>query len=75
MNIIRKMKSNGSPCPLDQILVIAFKRSVYLHSYLTKIIQVAWCNCAILKDLKSTAKKTLFTTQQTFIPSHYNQYH
>ena len=41
------MKSNGSPYPLDQISVITFKRSAYLRSYLTKIIQVAWCNRSI----------------------------
>ena len=68
-NIIRKMKSNGSPCLLDQIPVIAFKRSAYLHSYLTKIIQVAWCNCEILEDSKSTAKKTLLRPSKP--PSHH----
>ena len=36
------MKSSGSPNPLDQILIIAFKRSPYLRSYLTKPIEVIW---------------------------------
>jgi hypothetical protein len=29
-NIIRKMKTSGSPCPLDQISIICFKRCPYL---------------------------------------------
>ena len=41
------MKSNGSPYPLDQMPVIAFKRSAYLRSYFTKIMQVPWCNRTI----------------------------
>ena len=41
-NIVRKMKSSGSPNPLDQIPIIAFKRSPYLCSYLTNLIEVIW---------------------------------
>ena len=78
-NIIRKMKSNGSPCPLDQIPVIAFKKSVYLRSYLTKVIQVAWCNRTIPEAWKRAVtilihKKDLLPIQQTSVPSLYNQY-
>ena len=39
---IKQMKSSGSPCPLDKISVILFKRCPYLRSYLTKVIQLAW---------------------------------
>jgi hypothetical protein len=38
-NIIRKMKTSGSPSPLDQISIISFKRCPYLRSYLTELIQ------------------------------------
>ena len=38
-NIIRKMKTSGSPCPLDQISIISFKRCPYLRTYLTELIQ------------------------------------
>ena len=41
-NVIRKMKPSGSPCPLDQISIISFKRCPYLRSYLTEIIHAAW---------------------------------
>ena len=40
-NVIRKMKPSGSPCPLDQISIIFFKRCPYLRSYLTEIIHAA----------------------------------
>ena len=36
------MKSSGSPNPLNQILIIAFKRLQYLCSYLIKLIEVIW---------------------------------
>ena len=36
------MKSSGSPCPLDQISIISFKRCPFLRSYLTDIIQSVW---------------------------------
>ena len=36
------MKSSGAPNPLDQISIVAFKRSPYLRSYLTKLIEVIW---------------------------------
>ena len=41
-NTMRKMKTSGSPCPLNQISIIALKRSPYLTTYLTEIISQAW---------------------------------
>ena len=40
--VIMKMKSSVSPCPLDQISVIAFKKSPVLRSLLANILQTAW---------------------------------
>ena len=36
------MKTSGSPCPLDQISIICYKRCPYLRSYLTAIIEEIW---------------------------------
>ena len=36
------MKSSGSPCPLEKISIICFKRCPYLRSLLTDIIRVIW---------------------------------
>ena len=41
-NVIRRMKTSGSPCPLDKISIISFKRYPYLRSFLTNIIRVIW---------------------------------
>ena len=41
-NVIRKMKSSGSPCPLDQISILCFKRCPYLRSHLAEIIHAVW---------------------------------
>ena len=35
--IIKRMKSSGSPCPLDQISIICFKRCPYLRSFMLNI--------------------------------------
>ena len=49
-SIIRKMKSNGSACPLDQFSIILLKKSAYLRSYLTVIIQNVW-KSGVIQDV------------------------
>ena len=63
------MKSNGSPCPQDQISKIAFKRSAYLRSYLTKIIQLAWCNRTNLEAWKRVVTILIYKKDSTRNPS------
>ena len=40
--IVRKIKASGSPCPLDQISNIPFKRCAYLRSYLTEVFRIIY---------------------------------
>lgn len=40
--IIEKMKAASSPCPLDQISIICFKRCPFLRSYITRLLQEVW---------------------------------
>ena len=40
--IVRRMKALGSPCPLDKISIIPFKRCPYLRSYITEVIRLVW---------------------------------
>jgi hypothetical protein len=40
--IITKMKSAASPCPLDQISIIAFKKCPYLRTQLWRILTKVW---------------------------------
>ena len=44
IQITRRMKASGSPCPLYKICIICFKRCPYLRSKLTEII------CYILRN-------------------------
>ena len=37
--VVGRIKSSGSPCPLDKISIICFKRCPYLRKFLTEIIQ------------------------------------
>ena len=41
-NIIRNKTTSASPCPLDQVSIISFKRCPCLRSYLTGLIRHAW---------------------------------
>ena len=41
-NVIRRMETSDSPCPLDKISILPFKRSPYVRSFLTKIIRINW---------------------------------
>ena len=45
--VIHKMKSSASPCPLDQLSIICYKRCPYLISYLTNIIHEIWKSQAV----------------------------
>ena len=46
------MKSSGSPCPLDQISIISFKRCPYLRTYITEIIKVVWSSGTLPNEWK-----------------------
>ena len=50
--VIVKMKSGASPCPLDQISVIPFKKCPYLRTFLWRIISSAWARAEFLKAWK-----------------------
>ena len=45
--VIRRMKSSCSPCPLDKLSIICFKRCAYLRSILTEVIRVVWESCQV----------------------------
>ena len=46
------MKSSGSPCPLDQLSIIRFKRCPYLRSYITDIIKSIWSSGIVPNEWK-----------------------
>ena len=51
-NVIRKMKASGSPCPLDQLSIICFKRCPFLRTYLSEIIRTAWSAGSVPNEWK-----------------------
>ena len=50
--VIRKMKTSESPCPLDQLSIICFKRCPYLRTYLTELIRSVWLSGTIPVEWK-----------------------
>ena len=50
--VIRRMKASGSPCPLDKISIIPFKRCPYLKTYITEVIRILWTSGVIPDEWK-----------------------
>ena len=63
-NIIRKMKTSGSPCPLDQISIISFKRCPYLRTYLAELIQAVWLSGSIPDEWKKACTIYIINRQE-----------
>ena len=68
-NIIRKMKTSGPPCPLDQISIICFKRCPYLRSYLTELIQAVWLSGNIPEEWKKACTILIHKKDNSDSPS------
>ena len=50
--VIRRMKASGSPCPLDQISIICFKRCPFLRTVITRIFRIIWTSGNIPHEWK-----------------------
>ena len=70
-NIIRKMKTSGSPCPLDQISIICFKRCPYLRSYLAELIQAVWVSGNIPEKWKKACTILIHKKDNSGSPSNF----
>ena len=70
-NIIRKMKTSGSPCPLDQISIICFKRCPYLRSYLTELIQAVRLSGNIPEEWKKACTILIHRKDNSDSPSNF----
>ena len=72
-SIIRRMQASTSPCLLDKIYIICFKRCPYLRSFLTEIIRVIWLSGRVPPEWKKAAtilihKKSSTDDPATFRP-------
>jgi len=70
-NVIRKMKSSGSPCPLDQISIICFKRCPYLRTYLTDIISNVWSSGSVPSEWKKACTILIHKKGETNNPANF----
>ena len=53
--VIRKMKTGASPCPLDQISIIALKKCPILRTYLHKLL----CQCWVKRKITTAWKQSV----------------
>ena len=70
-NIIRKMKTSGSPCPLDQLSIICFKRCSYLRTYLTELIQAVWLSGTVPYEWKKACTILIHKKNDTNSPENF----
>ena len=70
-NMIRKMKSSGSPCPLDQLSIICFKRCPYLRSYLADLIHETWRSGSVPTEWKRACTILIHKKGNTNDPSNF----
>ena len=70
-NIIRNMKSSGSPCPLDQLSIICFKRCPYLRSYITDIIKSIWSSGIVPYEWKKACTVLAHKKGDTIEPANF----
>ena len=50
--VVRRIKTSGSPCPLDQLSIIPFKWGPYLRSYVTEVFRNIWQSGEIPNEWK-----------------------
>ena len=70
-NIIRKTKASGSPCPLDQLSIICFKRCPFLRTYLTDLIRAVWLSGTIPSEWKKACTILIHKKGDTNTPSNF----
>ena len=68
---IRRMKASGSPCPLDKISIIPFKRCPYLRSYITAVFKVIWQSGEVPADWKKACTVLVHKKGDTEDPSNF----
>ena len=69
--IIKRMKTSGSPCPLDQISIICYKRCLNLRSYLTAMIAEIWKKKVISPTLKRAITIFIYRKDSTDNPGNF----
>ena len=69
--VIRKLKSSGSPCPLDQIPALCLKKCPYLRSYLTAVIESIWRTKTVPEAWKKAVTILIYKKGDTANPENF----
>ena len=69
--VINRMKSSGSPCPLDQISIICFKRCPYLRSYVLKVVNEVIAKNTIPESWKKAATILIYKKGDPDLPENF----
>ncbi|CAB4011028.1 Hypothetical predicted protein [Paramuricea clavata] len=65
------MKLSGSPCPLDQLSIICFKRCPYLRTYLSELIHEVWLSGTVPNEWKKAGTILIHKKGNTDDPSNF----
>lgn len=65
------MKASGSPCPLDQLSIICFKRCPFLRTYLSEIIRTAWSTGSVPSEWKRACTIFVHKKEDTNDPTNF----
>ena len=65
------MNASGSPCPLDKISIIPFKRCPYHRSYITEVIRLIWISGNIPDEWKKACTVLMHKKGDTSEPSNF----
>ena len=69
--LIRRMKSAGSPCPLDHVPILCFKKCPYLRSYITALIGTIWKNGKVPDVWKKAVTILIYKKGEETDPSNF----
>ena len=69
--VVRRIKTSGSPCPLDQISIIPFKWCPYLRSYITKVFRIIWQSGEIPDEWKKACTVLIHTKGDQSDPTNF----
>ena len=65
------MKAYGSPCPVDQLSIICFKRCPFLRTYLRDPIRAVWLSRTIPSEWKKACTILIHKKGDTNTPSNF----
>ena len=70
-SVIRKMKAFGSPCPLDQLSIICFKRCPFLRTHLTELLRSVWLYGSVAAEWKKACTILIHKKDDANKPSNF----